>query len=873
MMNESEYCDHKAELIRHANLGNVTMDGIKQLVFFAPEFAKNDSDVEWLKVCIITKNFTKVLSLKKAEIIMMSVRSMQPIGSASFSESCKQKAIAYLERCRMRTKKNKRVNIGICISCVVLVALLAVVGWYCDMKGLFYGTQSITFSADGREYTQNDVVRYNSYAQLSIPKKKGYDATCIVDVVTNEKLFDASGKALTTVSNRDLSDYEGCDLKVIYEPHVYSAELMSAKNATLASVTFTVEDDPGEVLDDPQHLDGYVFDGWYTDSRYKKPFTGNFMDYADMEEPLVLYPHYSLDGWTLTWNLDGGIFEKDVQNEYTILTDLPLPDESVVKKTGYTLKGWALDGKPIGYFTPTIMRDATLTALWEAIEYRISYELNGGTLTDAESYYTIENTFSLPQLIRNGYLFDGWYTNNDLTKPVSSIGLGSIGDRSFYAKWTPITYSITYNLNGGENSSLNPTVYTAEKDVLLHNPQRIGYTFKGWYFDSTHVLELNAALYGNVNLVANWEVNEYKIMINPNNGEDVYTQTVRYGGYYALAQPNFRGHTFIAYYLAGEPIDITGNYYFTCDISIVAKYTANEYNISYVSEGQTVSIQQVTYGQAYSLFNPAPKKNYEFVGWYDKEVGGNRISDGVYSVDKNTAYYAAWIKILIINLESDNDYAIDNTIEKAYIVGNYNGNNNLMTGISVKIAKRDYDLIIELVNAGFKAKNNTVAISCENSSFTLKIVNNGISHIEGGNGSNGANGASGSQMTIDNRNGTNGENGQHALDCGRVIFEEKPNSNSKLTLKAGNGGKGGDGGIDKDRSRMWLNYVPNGGNGGDSLSALYCKSYSINGTIVNFEKGSAGAKGNAGSRGDWWKSACWGTNGNDGKQNDAIRYK
>ena len=71
---------------------------------------------------------------------------------------------------------------------------------------------------------------------------------------------------------------------------------------------------------------------------------------------------------------------------------------------------------------------------------------------------------------------------------------------------------------------------------------------------------------------------------------------------------------------------------------------------------------------------PETKSNYEFAGWYDKQVGGSKVSDGVFNNDHDIAVYASWQKVLTINLESDCEHTIDNTIEKAYIIGNYTGN-------------------------------------------------------------------------------------------------------------------------------------------------------------------------------------------------------
>ena len=47
------------------------------------------------------------------------------------------------------------------------------------------------------------------------------------------------------------------------------------------------------------------------------------------------------------------------------------------------------------------------------------------------------------------------------------------------------TYTISYELNGGENSPENPSEYIeGAEDIVLKNPARKGYTFQGWYTDS-----------------------------------------------------------------------------------------------------------------------------------------------------------------------------------------------------------------------------------------------------------------------------------------------------------------------------------------------------------------------------------------------------
>ena len=45
-------------------------------------------------------------------------------------------------------------------------------------------------------------------------------------------------------------------------------------------------------------------------------------------------------------------------------------------------------------------------------------------------------------------------------------------------------YNITYNLNGGTNSSKNPDgYYITTSTIKLSSPSKDGYTFKGWSED------------------------------------------------------------------------------------------------------------------------------------------------------------------------------------------------------------------------------------------------------------------------------------------------------------------------------------------------------------------------------------------------------
>lgn len=68
------------------------------------------------------------------------------------------------------------------------------------------------------------------------------------------------------------------------------------------------------------------------------------------------------------------------------------------------------------------------------------------------------------------------------------------------------TYTIKYVMNKGTNNKSNPATYSA-KDITLKNPTRKGYTFSGWYTDSSFknkVTKVKASTKANVTLYAKW---------------------------------------------------------------------------------------------------------------------------------------------------------------------------------------------------------------------------------------------------------------------------------------------------------------------------------------------------------------------------------
>ena len=122
------------------------------------------------------------------------------------------------------------------------------------------------------------------------------------------------------------------------------------------------------------------------------------------------------------------------------------------------------------------------------VKFAVKLNANGGTITgDSLTYYTYRVGATLPTDVkRTGYEFAGWYANEALTgDAVTEISATDTGKKTFWAKWTPDTYTVALNANGGTIASGNVTGYTyGEGATLPTDVTRTGYTFAGWYDNS-----------------------------------------------------------------------------------------------------------------------------------------------------------------------------------------------------------------------------------------------------------------------------------------------------------------------------------------------------------------------------------------------------
>ena len=257
----------------------------------------------------------------------------------------------------------------------------------------------------------------------------------------------------------------------------------------------------------------------------------------------------------------------------------------------------------------------TLYAQWEAIpqySHTLSYNANGGTnapssstVTNTSSTYSM--TVSSSQPTRTGYTFAGWNTNSSGTgtnySAGNSVSVGANATVTLYAKWTPITYSITYNGNGNTGGSTASQTKTYNVAINLQNNgfTKTGYHFTGWNTASNGTgtsYSAGASYNSNANLAlyAQWAINSSTLKVNPNGGSwnnSTTTQsfTQNYNTTKSIPVPTRTGYTFTTWTRSGtngSMSSLTGSATYTFGASngvtdtLTAGWSVNNYTVTYI---------------------------------------------------------------------------------------------------------------------------------------------------------------------------------------------------------------------------------------------------------------------------------------------------
>lgn len=132
----------------------------------------------------------------------------------------------------------------------------------------------------------------------------------------------------------------------------------------------------------------------------------------------------------------------------------------------------------------------------------------------------------------------------------------------------------------------------------------------------------------------------YTVTFDIDNGGEVFTQVVPWGGGPQEPVIKREGYFFDGWYIGTRKWDFYTNYY-PYDMTLTGRYIPMDFRIFLHKNGGTLDEQyvHVYYDKEYTLPTPT-KAGYSFAGWYDEN--GNKVEDGIYKIENNLDVYARW---------------------------------------------------------------------------------------------------------------------------------------------------------------------------------------------------------------------------------------
>lgn len=121
----------------------------------------------------------------------------------------------------------------------------------------------------------------------------------------------------------------------------------------------------------------------------------------------------------------------------------------------------------------------------------------------------------LPTLTDPSYIFEGWFIDDEKI----TEGFQIIRDITLTAKWSPKTFHIYYELNGGTNNDTNPISFVFSENIddklILNGATKNESVFEGWYntpdFKGNCLTEISRNTSNDIILYAKWECLKYRI--------------------------------------------------------------------------------------------------------------------------------------------------------------------------------------------------------------------------------------------------------------------------------------------------------------------------------------------------------------------------
>ena len=301
-------------------------------------------------------------------------------------------------------------------------------------------------------------------------------------------------------------------------------------------------------------------------------------------------------------------------------------DTAMIEATpaiGYYFNNWSgVELNDSLQHSPSLALEVTaklkLIAHFGIMQYTITFDTDGGSEVAAitQDYNTKITAPADPQ--KEGFRFRGWSMDIPERMPAEDLTIKAV--------WGINKYFITIDAANGQAADTLMYDFGETVDAKLYEPEKVGYTFLGW--DAALPEKMPAE---DLIITAQWKVNTHNVVyvIDGRVIESVatdYNSTIK-----PIVVPIMEGYKFSGWQNVPETMPDSS-------ITISGSYTAIEYDILFMSDGDTLQLTSVAYGQTpkYTGDEPAREADklytYEFSGWEPEiaEVTGEQVYTAVF---------------------------------------------------------------------------------------------------------------------------------------------------------------------------------------------------------------------------------------------------
>lgn len=267
---------------------------------------------------------------------------------------------------------------------------------------------------------------------------------------------------------------------------------------------------------------GYTFATWCKDAARTIPWDFA-VDVAGVAT--TLYAKWDANTYSVHFDGNGGAADP-VMIDQVFTYDAPKAAllRNTNTKEGYLFSGWSktqgggvdfADGAEV--FNLAYSGVVTLYAVWSPITYTVRFHAGSGegSMPDQGGFvYDVSATLSSNGFTKVGHSFAGWATAEGGPAvyadgaEVRGLSASQGGIAELWATWSPNTYPVSFQSNGGSAVTASTGVY-GNTISAPESPTRAGYAFIGWYRNQSLTVPWDFAsdtIAGETVLWAKWTV-------------------------------------------------------------------------------------------------------------------------------------------------------------------------------------------------------------------------------------------------------------------------------------------------------------------------------------------------------------------------------